>query len=302
MSSTAAGTSGEHGRSPGVPSGTPAREVHIVVLGWERDRAVLPFKSVAGRPPSFNPQRIYIIVPNPRNSKGYDDMVMEDLKDVAEVIRVPLDFPSAPGQDLEFESILESVAGICRKEEVAGNRVHINMSAGGTLASLAAGVVGMALLTPSKGSVYYVRPLQYPDDPVEQAQHGISSGLRDIKVLPSVEMHLPEPHLLKVLKFLRRQSKAEAKFVALAEHLHADGDSALAPALKKGTRAEQSKALMHLKRKYVDPLEKQGLIEVEKAGRSGLARLKPKGHFYALMGPSIPDAANAHNANVNKVS
>ena len=265
-----------------VPSSLPPKDVHVIVLGWEYDRAVLPFQTVGGKPPTFLPHRVHLIVPNPTNARGYDDRVRETLEKITEVVYVPL---KMDGHD--FEILMRTMLDICRRETAEGNRVHINMSAGSRLSALVGGLVGMALLDEASGSTYYVRPMDYPVDDDDQDAHGLSMGMRDVQLLPRLRLIMPTPGQLRVLAVARSRPDWTVTLHEVALHLAENENEGEFRVLAndRASRNDKSRALINLRRRYLLPLEEQGFIRSYKEGRIGKVQMLKKGELYALLAP-----------------
>lgn len=287
----------------------PAEDVHIVPMGWERDRVVLPFTQKTGGQPWFHAHRIYLLVPNPSGAKGYPEMAKEDLDDIADVKLIALaGRDEATGKKTDFEQVSREVARICSTEIAAGNRVHINISTGSKLAAFAAGLAGMAYVTSDTGSIYYVEPIHYPDDPEEQREHGIAAGMKDIKVLEPVRLHTPSRLLMLVLGWLHGEQDDWVKAQDITRFLigvsgsgfERNRPTASDKSDKAATRADESRLSMMLLRQVLRPLHADDLVNLDKRGRDRYVRLTAKGRMYARLAPApeANDYNNTHDANV----
>src|SRR6185436_11545431 len=98
-----------------------ARDVHVLPLSREVDRAVLPFLSRPGRAATLHAHQFILLVPDTDMGWRVADQVEEALRDAAPIERLTLaadhDRPTAG-----FQGILQQVSWLCRRETEAGNR------------------------------------------------------------------------------------------------------------------------------------------------------------------------------------
>jgi DNA-binding transcriptional ArsR family regulator len=119
---------------------------------------------------------------------------------------------------------------------------------------------------------YYVVPEKYNPSP-EGKQ--MSSGCRDIVLMPSYPVEKPKQHLIEFLRLIKENNKPISKR-RLVEKAVQKGlltrDARNAVQQRKGTsymEDENGNSLyMRMNSRYLDPLEKMGLVEVVKEGRS----------------------------------
>lgn len=279
----------------------PSEEVHIIVVGWELDRAVLPFTQdleAAGR---MKADRVILVVPNPGGSKGFHGQIQERLEKIAKVSVKAVRRKDAAGKHVEFDDVVSAVSVICHDELTKGNRVHINMSTGSKVSAFAAGLAGMAFITKDAGSLYYVEPERYADN--EPCEHWgkkrttpipLSSGMADIRVFEPVTLNLPDAMLMDALGFLASKGKkGRVKAIHLLEHL-CKGDyppfENVALERREGgglVIAKEGQAVrMKLLRNVLDPLSREGFIETHKEGRENRITLTDRGWTYARFSPT----------------
>lgn len=268
------------------------QEVHILPLGGEFDRAVLPFLPEKSRPAFLHAHRIHLLVPESGRSKKIALRVEAALRPIAVIEKHAVGARRASGRDgLDFEEVLSLVARLCERELRAGHRVHVNLSSGSKLVAFAAGLAAMAHLRPGLGSLYYVRPLGYPISEQDFEQHGLSKGLLDIQEVPVLPMLLPEPLQLRTLCFLRTQENGASEYRDLVQFLGdipGSGYVAMPEASRRRVRNWNNAVTTRMVRTVLTPLANQQLIEIRSMGRARSAVLTRRGHFYAALASLAP--------------
>ena len=143
------------------------RLVHIIPLGWEDHRVVLPVESIKAHrvyllsDPSDQPVRAHYLRKATRRFRAnhIDVRVIE-----VDTFR-------------DLLGTMKSISGIIQRELAEGNRVFLNVATSGKIAAIAATLAAMAHLPPDRGSVYYVVASDYPSSKESQRRHGIARGM-----------------------------------------------------------------------------------------------------------------------------
>lgn len=186
------------------------RLVHVVPLGWEKDRAVKPILEMRAH-------RVYLLsrTDNDHNRRFLDLVrkgLVEEVED-REIREVPID------AEREFESILLEVAKAIVNEHAAGSRVHLNMSAGGKIAAAGATLVGM-YHSDKIGQIYYAKLKDYTvlakNPKASFRANGLSIGYGGLQILPRFP--------------LRRMREASVRTLA---HLYNKGPSSILGVMKE---------------------------------------------------------------------
>lgn len=260
-----------------------AQDVHIVPLAREYDRAVLPFLAHAGKPAVLHAHRIILLVPDSEEARLIGTKVEKALRNVAHVERYIMAADRAR-PTAGFQGILQQVAWICRHELESGNRVHINLSSGSKLVAFAAGLAGMAHLTPGVGSLYYVQPNGFAASLAEFEDHGLAIGLSAVEELELMPMMLPDPVQLRVLNFLQYQPDGWAEYRDLIGFLSEIPDSGYGggvTATPQQVRNWNNAVTTRMVRTILSPLAQQGLVEIVVRGRQKAGQLTRRGLLYA---------------------
>jgi hypothetical protein len=249
--------------------------VHIVPLGWEFDRVVLPIARLRAH-------RVYLIC----DPTGHPKRAYYLRKSRAKLERDGIDVRTVQVDTFaDLAGTMREVSRIVQLELNGGARVHVNISAAGRLGAVGATLAAMAHLKPGHGSIYYVPAIDYPVSEKEQRRHGMSRGMKGDPIdVPLFELGLPNlPARLILSNLLQGGSKrlkySEARKL-LAEHgipgYEGKGES-------DTTRAERTRWNVNLYRRIVQPLVRQKLVEVEALGREYAIRLTRAGEYVACL-------------------
>ena len=259
--------------------------VHIVPLGFEIDRAVVPFDNTKA-------DRVYLL--SPVNIRGADwqheekqayymAKVREKLESAGiEVIRMSLDL-------LDPLAVMKVVSMIAVHEKKKGNHVHINISAGDRLSSVAAAMTGML----HDANVYYVKADRYAWNEQEKREHGLSvceNG--EILRLENLPFVLPEPQGLIVLASLTKHP-GDVSTRELLDALQESGIEGFGklydevePSLR---RSVQTRQLMKLDKTILSKLENSGYVKRTKRGRNVYISLTEAGRYVAHISGMMDD-------------
>lgn len=264
-----------------------SQSVHIIPLGVEFDRAILPFLAHAGGAPFFHAHRVHLLSPVTGHSRAFLAKVEQAFRPMAQVERhlVQRTDPKT-GRLVEFEQVLRLVSRICLEELGKGNRVHINLSTGTKLIALAAGLAAMAHIRKNNGSTYYVIPADLSRSEEEIVQHGLRKGIIDVQEIELVPLLLPEPLRLRTLVFLDVRSEPAVeyrellRFLASIPHSGYEFPRRLSP---KAMRDRTNTGTTKMVRTLVGPLAADGLLDVRDMGRRRQVRLTSWGRLYAAL-------------------
>ncbi|MEN6442525.1 MAG: DUF6293 family protein [Methanoregula sp.] len=173
------------------------KTVHIIPLGHEIDRAIVPFEQ-------SKVDHVYILT-NLEENNLHEDMSKQQ-RYFAETVRKKLENMGIEvtciSVDLfNLRKVMNAVSKIIVKEKEENNRIFVNMSAAGRLTSVAATLVGMA----HNVQVYYVQAEKYPDGKEDRIKHGLSICIKgDITPLTNFQIVMPESIGLEILLHLSK--------------------------------------------------------------------------------------------------
>lgn len=246
--------------------------IHIVPLGFERDRVVEPLRK-------YPVSRVHLLTVNSpshghdlyERQQHYTDLVKNDLEKLIPEVKI---------HDVDIFDLLETmskIAKLVREEGEDENQVYVNISGGGRLTSVAATLASMY----HDAETYYVKADRYAsNDQEERLQHGLSiCEDPEIKSLTNFRFERPTEEECRVLQIL--EEHGDLKTGDILEQLRDlerydfDKDYWDLPRKKKQS------LLMRLNRGSLDKLEEKEYVEREKRGRHNLIKLTESGKYIA---------------------
>lgn len=252
--------------------------VHIIPLGHEIDRAVIPFEKTKA-------DRIYLLtsLDNSNSNPEMNDQQIKFAKNVKKRLEkkgIPV---SCVNVDLfDLLDVMKTIAKIILLEKENNNRVFVNMSAAGRLTSVAATLVGMV----HNVTVYYVPADSYPDKKREKEKHGLSiCSTTEVIKLTNFRIVIPESEGLEILLYLCKVGH-KVTMEDLVQLLHEKNikgfEESFATILdKERRRSVQSRQLMKLDKTILTKLEKYEYIKREKVGNYRYITLSESGRYAA---------------------
>ncbi len=250
------------------------RLVHIVPLGWELDRAVLPVRAMKAH-------RVYLLC-NPESNplqQHFLSRTSEELEgDGVEVIHTNVEAYS------DLEGLMREIASIVLKEIKKGNRAYINISSAGKLAAIAGMLTAMAHLK-DQGYAYYVRPETYQKSEKELKEHGMTKGMVGNPIaIPNIGLQIPSSAGVVVLQGLAASPQKSLSYMELFNLLRRNGIPGFETEItKRALRTEKTRLTVRLTKGVLKPLTEAGYIQIEKAGRRRKVNLTLAGHNMASL-------------------
>ncbi|RXE56024.1 hypothetical protein ABH15_07445 [Methanoculleus taiwanensis] len=252
--------------------------VHIIPLGHEIDRAVVPFQEQT-------PYRVYLltVTKNPdldqnmiARQQYFVEQVKARLDKTTEVITINTNM-------FELQDVIKTLSGIIRKEKEQGNRVSVNMSACGRLTSVGAMVAAMG----HDVNLYYVMAQDYAKTEEEINLHGLSiCPTLDVKRIVNFAFVQPDEVGKQILAFLYRKGKPMRTidiFEVLRDQDVQGFDVLFYEVEEKKKRGVQSRQLMKLDKTILTKLARDKLITREKRGRNVFVTLTESGKYMACL-------------------
>ena len=256
--------------------------MHIVPLGFEIDRVTKPLEKAAVN-------KVYLLTT--LSSAGYDvemnkrqEIYYQAVKRILEERLVEVEY--AEVELFNLLNVMKKVAELIVSEQEKKNNVFVNMSAGGTLAAVAATLAGMA----NKAAVYFVEATDYSKSPEEEKLHGISKieGTPKVTFLTNLPIILPdEMGKLTLAALCRKGTQIEAD-----EILNLLIENKMRPDLFKDEKAinlqedrrkQSQKNRIYLNKLVLDELEEIGYIKITKAGRHNKIEITESGKQIAYL-------------------
>lgn len=256
--------------------------VHIIPLGIEFDRAVIPFQGREG----FRPNRVYLLT---IQSSGYapSDMAEEHMEKAEKVRKflesLNIEVIVIDTKLIDLLEVMSKISSLIYKEKANGNNVYINMSSAGRLTSVGATLAGMF----HDVKVYYVKANRYSKTQSEREDHGITiCDNRDIVFIKNFEISMPNELELKVLgEIYKRGTMRTIDIIQFLYESKVNGFNVDYFSLR---RSEKTSMIMRLNRKILDKLENAGYINKNKLGRENEYELTESGRYITAISGLIP--------------
>ena len=248
------------------------RSAHLVPLGWEIDRAVLPIKAM-------RPHRVHLLCnpeSHPFQLHFYRQVAnhLDQLGIEHNLVRVDA--------NSDLKGLLRELSRLMTSEIALGNRVYVNISAAGRIGAIAATLASMAHLE-NHGKAYYDRPERYDPSEEERMRHGLSVGMSGDPVdIPLFPLRLPSPEGQTVLRELDARG-GSAKYFDLFAALHRAGVEGYTAVDKATSRAIKGNLTVRLTKTVLRPLLDANLATTEKQGRNAMVRLTTGGEYMASL-------------------
>jgi len=247
--------------------------VHVVAIGPEEDRAVLPLISLKA-------EKVYLVVekdPHP---------ILKRFKERI-VSRITEELGLKEGEDIitdeyyeqwnDFTGIVSKFSEIVKKEQEAGNKVWINISSGSKFASIAGTLVALM----NNAEAYYVQAEVY--NRLEDFRPD-TTGVKAVISIPKYKIEKVDERWVYALSILN-DYPGGMKQTTLAEKL-INTDRQIDPpkALLRDYTEEDPKEKLSasalnniLRREYLNPMEKSELIEVRGQRRGAMVYITENG-------------------------
>lgn len=218
--------------------------VHVAPIGFEIDRVVIP----AVRRKA---DRVWLLVhDNPSEDRALDfvEKVRAGLK------KAKIEVRAESHDRLDLFQIIRAVKSVIAAE--SGNHVYVNLASGSKIQAI--GCMMACMMFNAGRNVY---PF-YAEAETYHGELAISSGIREIKDLPSYEIRVPEARLVGALQLVigagGRMTKKELASAAEGAGLIRVNSEKNAPQARFAS----------LDKNIIQPLLGWGFVEVEKVGRT----------------------------------
>lgn len=256
--------------------------VHLIPLGIEVDRAVVPFKGSSG----FRANRAYIF-----STISYDDTpnwVVKEHKEKVERVKnqlesLGIEIKVINTKLIDLLDVMKKISKIILDEKNRGNNVYINISSAGRLTSVGATLAGML----HDVKVYYVIADGYSKTETDRETHGITI-CREARIvfLENFKFSIPDDLGQKVL--VEIYGKGKMRTVDIINFLSNLGINGFDVDYFSLRRSEKISLMMKLNRKIIDKLENGGYIYKNKLGRENEYELTASGKYIANISGLIP--------------
>jgi hypothetical protein len=255
-----------------MASTKPELKVHIVPIGPEEDRAVLPLIRLRA-------EKVYLVVEkNPHPTlKRFKERIARRIGKEAGLRKEDIITNEYYKDWKDFSGIVSKFSEIAQREQEAGNNVLINISSGSKFASIAGTLV--ALLYDAEA--YYAQAEKYLR--LEQTTPD-TTGVTDVISIPNYRIEKLDEKWVYALSILR-DYPAGIKQMALADKLieaekrigsaKAGKGSLLRACEEKDPKKKLTDSAQNniLRREYITPMHERKLIEIRGQRRGALISL-----------------------------
>lgn len=244
-------------RSPHVPE-----RVHIVPIGYEEDRVVLPLLEMKA-------ERVILLANNPSQDKAakFRERVVErlDASDIAHEVRTAAIF-SLPETLALFVRILR---------EFRAENLAINISAGSKIQGLAGCLAAMLVRTEGiPVTVYYVEPKRYREDPPRTP---LSFGIEQIVEIAAITLPTPPLEIKMAMQVLARKPCSKLDLAVLLAEKGCLDKSKLNEAGKPKDERARVSLQSAIDQRVVQPLVTSGHATAQRKGRHVIVTLTESG-------------------------
>ena len=218
--------------------------VHVAPIGFEIDRVVMPASERRA-------DRVWLLVhDNPAEDRalGFVEEVRAGLEEAKIEVR------TESHDRLDLFGIIRAVKNVIGEER--GNHVYVNLASGSKIQAI--GCMMACMMFNSGRNVY---PF-YAEAETYHGSGAISSGIREIKDIPSYEIRVPDARLVSALERIIESGGRMTK-----KDLAASAEDAGLIKVNSERNAPQAR-FASLDKNIIQPLLGWGFVEVEKVGRT----------------------------------
>jgi hypothetical protein len=217
-----------------------AERVHLIPVGYENDRIVLPAERLRA-------DRVVLL--------EYEDET--DHPSYARAVRERFDelgigHESVQCDIFDFYDCIGTVAELATR--FGDHDVYVNLASGSKVTAIG----GMIACMSTGATPYYVRAERY----AAETDGDVAEGIREITELPTYPMESPEPQHVAVMDYLDREDGARKR------DLIDFGREAGLPFIADREAANRKSEYRLLDSHVLDPLAENGYVALESVGRS----------------------------------
>lgn len=238
------------------------RRLHIVPIGFEEDRVVLPAEAL-------HAERVVLLANRPKDDKAskFRDQVVREFTRRGiehEVVRAPI---------FELRETLDVMVRILRDHR--RDHLSINISAGSKIQALAGCLAAMILRAEGIDvTVYYAEPRRYRENPPKTP---LSFGIRQIVEVAPIALPTPPEEVKIAIQLLTRRDYHKLELaLALVKRGQLDKTRVGGDGLPVDDKARVSLQAA-VDQKVVQPLVKAGYAEASRSGKKVMISLTDAG-------------------------
>lgn len=225
------------------------RRVHIVPVGYENDRVVVPVREL-------HADRVVLLADEDgTDHPSYLGPVRERLAEAG------IEHEIVPCDIFDFYGSIGTIAELA--SAFGEDDVYVNLAAGSKVTAIG----GMIACMATGATPYYVRAERY----AAETDGDVAEGVRSITDLPTYPMDSPDPQQVAVLDYLDRTERTRKR------DLIAFGKDAGLPFVAEHEAANEKSEYRLLDSHVLRPLESRGHVTVADVGRSKRVSLTDAG-------------------------
>ena len=236
-------------------------------MGFEYDRIILPLLALKA-------DKVWLLVDEEDNESNH---YLKNVEDRLKKERIGYEKEKCNIRD--FYNIMKVMRKIIEKEKK--NNVSVNVSSGSKVEAMAGMLISMVMKGTQTVEAYYAVPEKYDSSSITGE---MSSGCRDILLMPSYPVEKPKQHLIEFLELLKENNKPISKKRLVEKAIQkglltrdAKDIGNQGKSISDKEAKNNNSLYMKLNSRYLDPLKKMGLVEVVKEGRSRKVHLTDDG-------------------------
>jgi len=226
-----------------------AERVHLMPVGYENDRIVLPAQR-------FRADRVVLLAyEDETDHPSYEQAVRERLEEAG------IDHETVRCDIFDFYDCIGTVAELATR--FADHEVYVNLASGSKVTAIG----GMIACMATGATPYYVRAERY----AAETDGDVAEGIRSVTELPTYPMESPEPQHVAVMDYIDREDGARKR------DLIDFGREAGLPFIAEREAANRKSEYRLLDSHVLDPLVENGYVSLEDVGRSTRVTLTESG-------------------------
>ena len=225
------------------------QKVHIVSVGFEVDRVVLPIKEIGG-------DKVYIIrglQDYPGSQNVYREYIDEVKDQVKEFLKEEM-IEEIECDIYDISNLISIIAKLVKTEKDCKNDVLINVSCGTKLYSAASIIAGLMY----KASPYYAEVEEYIPDSKDPKFYrngkpmGISKGIKkELIAIPEFNLIPPEKDLIQILSIINNISEPKTQSIIIKK---LEQGGIMSEIYDENEKKVNRKALAQFRRRYLEPM------------------------------------------------
>ena len=242
-----------------------AERVHLMPVGYENDRIVLPAMR-------FRADRVVLLeYEDETDHPSYAETVRERLGEEG------IDYETVQCDIFDLYDSIGTVAELATR--FSDHEVYVNLASGSKVTAIG----GMIACMATGATPYYVRAERY----AAETDGDVAEGIREVTELPTYPMESPEPQQVAVMNYVDREGGARKR------DLIEFGKDAGLPFIAEREAANRKSEYRLLDSHVLGPLETNGYVALEAVGRSTRVSLTESGantlraFRYLLEGESV---------------